>query len=228
MTSLVTSASTWISTEPPKKRLSTMRKTIKKKPLKEDSMTEPNYNKLKPSTFEDMQNLSNEHTSRVNDLLNEISATNIDESNQLADFEPLGPPDIQSKRDIDNSENSHEYNPSISTYLDATLNQKHKNHNNISYGANDSSHQKLSNYSNSYDPPKAQPYYAKMGLSAKNDTNDGNNKLMERVNYMIHLLEAQQHEKTDNITEEFILYTFLGVFVIFVVDSFAKTGKYTR
>ena len=67
-----------------------------------------------------------------------------------------------------------------------------------------------------------------MGLSAKNDTNDGNNKLMERVNYMIHLLEAQQHEKTDNITEEFILYTFLGVFVIFVVDSFAKTGKYTR
>ena len=76
--------------------------------------------------------------------------------------------------------------------------------------------------------PKAQPYYAKMGLSAKNDTGDGNNKLMERVNYMIHLLEAQQHEKTDNITEEFILYTFLGVFVIFVVDSFAKTGKYTR
>ena len=67
-----------------------------------------------------------------------------------------------------------------------------------------------------------------MGLSAKNDTNDGNNKLMERANYMIHLLESQQHEKNDNITEEFILYTFLGVFVIFVVDSFVKTGKYTR
>ena len=228
MSSLVTSASNWISSEPPKRRPSTMRKTIKKKPLQEDSMTEPNYNKLKPSTFEDMQNLSTERTSRVNDLLNEISTTTIDESNQLADFEPLGPPDIQSKRDIDNSENSHEYNPSISTYLDATINQKHKNKNDINYGANDSSHQKLSNYSNSYDPPKAQPYYAKMGLSAKNDTGDGNNKLMERVNYMIHLLEAQQHEKTDNITEEFILYTFLGVFVIFVVDSFAKTGKYTR
>ena len=97
MSSLVTSASIWISSEPPKRRPSTMRKTIKKKPLQEDSMTEPNYNKLKPSTFEDMQNLSNEHTSRVNDLLNEISTTTIDESNQLADFEPLGPPDIQSK-----------------------------------------------------------------------------------------------------------------------------------
>ena len=45
---------------------------------------------------------------------------------------------------------------------------------------------------------------------------------------MIHLLEDQQHEKTDNITEEFLLYTFLGVFVIFVVDSFARAGKYTR
>ena len=45
---------------------------------------------------------------------------------------------------------------------------------------------------------------------------------------MIHLLEEQQHEKTENITEEFLLYTFLGVFVIFVVDSFARAGKYTR
>ena len=45
---------------------------------------------------------------------------------------------------------------------------------------------------------------------------------------MMHLLEQQQHEKTNNITEEFILYTFLGVFMIFLVDGFARTGKYTR
>ena len=45
---------------------------------------------------------------------------------------------------------------------------------------------------------------------------------------MIHLLEQQQHEKTDNITEEFLLYTFLGVFVIYVVDSFSRSGKYVR
>ena len=65
-----------------------------------------------------------------------------------------------------------------------------------------------------------------MGISSS--TGGSNDKLMERINYMVHLLEGQQHEKTDNITEEFILYTFLGVFVIFVVDSFARTGKYTR
>jgi hypothetical protein len=53
-------------------------------------------------------------------------------------------------------------------------------------------------------------------------------KIMEKINYMIHLLEEQQHEKTNNITEEFLLYTFLGVFVIYVLDSFARSGKYIR
>jgi high-affinity K+ transport system ATPase subunit B len=59
-------------------------------------------------------------------------------------------------------------------------------------------------------------------------TSNGDSQLMEKINYMIHLLEEQQNEKTENITEEFLLYTFLGVFVIFVVDSFARAGKYTR
>ena len=45
---------------------------------------------------------------------------------------------------------------------------------------------------------------------------------------MIHLLEDNKDEKTHNVTEELVLYLFLGVFVIFVVDSFAKVGKYTR
>ena len=45
---------------------------------------------------------------------------------------------------------------------------------------------------------------------------------------MINLLEEQQDEKTENVTEELVLYLFLGVFVIFVVDSFARAGKYTR
>ena len=52
--------------------------------------------------------------------------------------------------------------------------------------------------------------------------------LMKKLNYMIHLLEENKDEKTNNVTEELILYMFLGVFVIFVVDSFAKAGKYTR
>ena len=62
----------------------------------------------------------------------------------------------------------------------------------------------------------------------QNTTYNQNDNLMEKLNYMIHLLEEQQEQKTEYITEEIILYLFLGVFVIFVIDSFVKVGKYTR
>jgi predicted nucleotidyltransferase len=52
--------------------------------------------------------------------------------------------------------------------------------------------------------------------------------LIEKLNYMIHLLEEQQEEKTGHVTEELILYSFLGVFIIFVIDSFARASKYVR
>ena len=53
-------------------------------------------------------------------------------------------------------------------------------------------------------------------------------QLLEKLNYMIHLLEEQKDEKTGHVMEEVILYSFLGVFIIFIVDSFARAGKYTR
>ena len=53
-------------------------------------------------------------------------------------------------------------------------------------------------------------------------------QLLEKLNYMIHLLEEQKDEKTGHVMEEIILYSFLGVFIIFIVDSFARAGKYTR
>ena len=53
-------------------------------------------------------------------------------------------------------------------------------------------------------------------------------KLLEKINYMIHLLEEQKMEKTNYVMEEFVLYTMLGVFVIYVVDSFSRSAKYIR
>jgi hypothetical protein len=41
-------------------------------------------------------------------------------------------------------------------------------------------------------------------------------------------MEEIQGEKTANITEEYILYTMVGVFVIYVVDAFSRSGKYIR
>ena len=42
------------------------------------------------------------------------------------------------------------------------------------------------------------------------------------------MLEEQKDEKTNNVIEEVILYTFLGIFIIFIIDSFARASKYVR
>lgn len=63
------------------------------------------------------------------------------------------------------------------------------------------------------------------GLNASSGSKDD---LIQKMNHIIQMLEDQQDEKTGSVTEELILYCFLGVFVIFVVDSFVRAGKYVR
>ena len=53
-------------------------------------------------------------------------------------------------------------------------------------------------------------------------------ELVEKINYIIDLLEDQQDYKTNSIFEDLILYAFLGIFVIFIVDSFSRSSKYVR
>jgi hypothetical protein len=58
---------------------------------------------------------------------------------------------------------------------------------------------------------------------------DSKNNVIDKLDYIIHLLEENANEKTDYVMEEFCLYSFLGVFMIFVVDSFSKSnGRYVR
>jgi len=70
------------------------------------------------------------------------------------------------------------------------------------------------------------PYTTQQSNQGMLQHND--NVMLEKINYLIHLLEDQKDERTGHVAEELILYTFLGVFVIFVLDSFVKTGKYSR
>ena len=86
---------------------------------------------------------------------------------------------------------------------------------------NQSSNMNYQNYYNTY-----VPYYNKAANNA--NLHGSKDELMKKLNYMIHLLEENKEEKTANVTEELVLYMFLGVFVIFTVDSFARAGKYTR
>ena len=237
--SLVASASIWNNDETTnKKRQSTMRKTIKLRPNNQevpaynDSKLEyENTNKeYKTNSIDEQQEYNSSRKKRVNDLLNKITTIDDNNDNKMGDFKPLSHPSINVKKDIENS--------------------NYDSHPNINYKASDNVSSIYSSYNKSYEPPSEiinKPYYlasvssSGLGLTSSHGigsvsspgpgishNNAFNDKIMEKLNHMIHLLEETRHEKTANITEEFILYTFLGVFVIFIVDSFSRMKRYTR
>ena len=71
MSSLINSASPWTSNDNPKKRISTMRKTIKKpRPVENDENVEISQEPA-INNIEEMQNIANERNDRVNELINQ-------------------------------------------------------------------------------------------------------------------------------------------------------------
>lgn len=108
--------------------------------------------------------------------------------------------------------------------------------------SSDESNQPYSfNYNHSHRSPDSQfnKYIASVSSQIPNNLssdssffpdshNSTQKELLTKLNYMIHMLEEQQEQKTGSVIEELILYCFLGVFIIFTIDSFAKVGRYTR
>lgn len=233
--SLVTTASAWISDDSNnKKRVSTIRRNNgKNKPTTQPTDDEnininEHFQSMKPNTIEDVENNNNTRNNKVNSLLEKLTSMNSDDDNGLANFKPISPPALNTKKDIGDNVDELQYMPPIPRFKNSgTASNIYGSQNSSGYGANDIKTAVYSNYNKSYEAPtqfSRTPYYSNMGISSA----PSDNKLLEKINYMIHLLEQQQNEKTDNITEEFILYSFLGIFIIFVVDSFARAGKYTR
>jgi hypothetical protein len=95
------------------------------------------------------------------------------------------------------------------------------------YGNEQSSEEYYKKMLPNYNSPN-RPYYNRYNEGNYNKSNNQQDVLLQKLNYMIHLLEEQQDEKTNNVTEEVVLYSFLGIFVIFIVDSFVRVGKYVR
>ena len=117
------------------------------------------------------------------------------------------------------------------------INNNKETFNNI-YDSNQDNHYKSNygNYDNNYtiDNSEFNKYinYSQGSQHMQENINtpniNNNKELLSKINYVIHLLEEQRSEKTNYITEELILYLFLGVFIIFVLDTFFKSSKYTR
>ncbi len=149
-----------------------------------------------------------EKTDKVKDFLNSLEGMETlegmdDNVEGLANFEPLEPAKL-----------SKQPAPVTEGFVDPQITQEN-------YATMDESAARNEEYYKQF-----VPYY-------KQATNNANlhgskDELMNKLNYIIQCIEETKDERTSNISEELVLYMFLGVFVIFVVDSFARAGKYTR
>jgi len=238
--SLVSYASIWTNDDDPnnttKKRVASLRKTIKKQPVTVKPASDiDEYNNQELVDQEEIPNFQNDHNERLNQIVNKM--TNLTQENDgqgLANFTPLPNPIINKKTDVENDKNvngkqadvplSYQSNPM--QIPPPVLRRGSESTNFISHLPDLGN--VYSSYQKSYEAPRelVRPY----SVTAINQSQQyaNSDKFMEKINYMIHLLEQQHNEKTSNVMEEFILYTFLGVFIIFIVDSFARAGKYTR
>jgi len=236
--SLASTASAWTNDNiQTKKRIPTMRRTVKMRQPNIDNNTslqhdeyvseDENYRKMQPNTIEETEEANREKNNRVSELLSKLTENN--DGNRLADYQPINNPYVNVRRNDTMDSNSYDVENENMNLNPTELLPKTIEKQPSQYLANEMNLGNYSNYLHTYNSPKLfqnnKPYYANMGVLTNGSSNDN---LMEKINYMIHLLEEQQMEKTANITEEFILYIFLGVFVIFTVDSFTRVGKYVR
>jgi hypothetical protein len=53
-------------------------------------------------------------------------------------------------------------------------------------------------------------------------------ELVYKIDKLMEMMEEQSEIKTTKKNEEIVLYCFLGIFTIYVLDSFATIGKYSR
>jgi hypothetical protein len=86
-------------------------------------------------------------------------------------------------------------------------------------------------YNNAYDVPSNVSSWSRESSGTSMNTNINNKsdqRLLDKINYMIYLLEQQQNEKTNNSLEEFVMFSLVGVFIIYVLDSFSRSARYTR
>jgi hypothetical protein len=70
--------------------------------------------------------------------------------------------------------------------------------------------------------------YMILNSSTVEPKRQSNQEMLEKMNKILEMFEDQKEIKTNQKNEEIVLYCFLGIFTIYVLDSFARTGKYIR
>ena len=204
-----------------KKPSSGLNKTLKKKNVEFDTSSTKNNDATK-NKITSLGNLMSQihnnneeddsynNTSYQSNLIDETISTSMTDSlnSELAK--------IQKMRETGN-------NIPQNTFLNSVNNSLYNLENSNILGNLNSAKNNLASYNESYN------YSASNNQSqSESPMHFDNNNLLKKLDYIIHLLEEQHNEKTNHITEELILYLFLGLFILFVLDSFARASKYHR
>lgn len=207
-----------------KKPSSGLNKTLKKKNVEFDTTSTKNNDATK-NKITSLGNLMSQihnnneeddsynNTSYQSNLIDETISTSMTDSlnSELAK--------IQKMREAGNNIPQNTFLNSASNANNSLYNLENSN----ILGNLNSAKNNLASYNESYN------YSASNNQSqSESPMHFDNNKLLKKLDYIIHLLEEQHNEKTNHITEELILYLFLGLFILFVLDSFARASKYHR
>lgn len=171
------------------------------------------YTILNPALIDDSQINIKSHKKTIKSKVNDKQ----DEKNKIKKISDLA--SIHKKTDDNDEDNDNMYSNILNKKEFDEHIKKHENNliSKKSMDVNELYDRTLSNYDESY-------------RSVINNNNNLNNNaiLLNKLNYLINLVEEQKVEKTNYVTEELILYLFLGIFIIFILDSFVKITKYTR
>lgn len=156
--------------------------------------------------------------SKVNSVLNAIHNKTPSSDSSLGDFKPIEPPISVGV------ENTKINNPDSQSDDDLDLRDL-----NTAHMTEQVSEEYYKQFIPTYRSQQQQQQLPPQQPAAQTHAYNGpNSNIITKLNYMIHLLEEQKDERTNNVTEEVVLYSFLGIFVIFIVDSFVRVGKYVR
>ena len=164
------------------------------------------------------QTYKNKNSQKIDKtMLQQLYNSNNDDNYEMGDFVPVQQPMQNVNIQQQNLKSNMHYTESLDDddVVDKSKIEMSKD--------NDIYKQFINNYNNS----TAKDFY-NSNYSNNLNTSTSNNDLIKRLDKILYLLEEDKNDQNHLITEELILYVFLGVFIIYVLDSFVKAGKYVR
>ena len=136
--------------------------------------------------------------------------------------------DLEKKLNVEKSK----INKNMITEMKTTLEASPTNIMDIHKNLKEENDTELDNFYKKELPVKSEPVIKTQDYMLMNESlpipKSSNSEMLHKLNNIIELFEDQKEIKTGQKNEEIILYCFLGVFVIYIMDSFVSIGKYSR